>query len=212
MWVANSLKWLTSMLFRCSGLRRAAAATHSLRSATARHARPLCAGAGGRSVTWSEARFTGATVALGVGPLASDFGAQLDTAMAEIRAAQRKGVWMRVPIEQAAAIPLAARHGFKYHHAEGDYAMLLAWLPADAPCPVPDFATHGNPAAAATAAMTPIIPNPYPLPPSHRDGRHVHQRAARGAGGAGAARVHLDLAGQLEAAWRPGRSGRGARR
>jgi len=49
---------------------------------------------------------------------------------------------MRVPIEQAGAISVAARHGFRFHHAEGGSAMLLAWLPEDEPCPVPDFATH----------------------------------------------------------------------
>ncbi len=80
----------------------------------------------------------------GEGAIGEGFGAQLDGVMASVREAGRKGVWMRVPIEQACAIPAAARLGFKYHHAEGDAAMLLNWLPTDASakCPVPDFATH----------------------------------------------------------------------
>ena len=49
---------------------------------------------------------------------------------------------MKVPITHSAVIPIAAEHGFRFHHAEGDAAMLLNWLPADDPCPVPDFATH----------------------------------------------------------------------
>ena len=70
------------------------------------------------------------------------FRKQLDGIMAEIRGANRRGVFMKVPIEQGAVLPLAAAHGFKYHHAEGTSAMLLNWLPENEPSPVPDFATH----------------------------------------------------------------------
>ena len=62
--------------------------------------------------------------------------------MSVIKADERKGVWMRVPIELSNAIQFAAKHGFQYHHAEGQSAMLLKWLPDDEPCPVPAFATH----------------------------------------------------------------------
>lgn len=49
---------------------------------------------------------------------------------------------MKIPILASAVIPIAAAHGFKFHHAEGGAAMLLNWLPEDEPSPVPDFATH----------------------------------------------------------------------
>lgn len=96
--------------------------------------RSLC-GAAAQQVSWTEARFSGAMVVLPHGPIQPGLSEQLDAAMAEIRAAGRKGVWMRVPIEQSAAIPVAAEQGFRYHHAEADHAMLLNWLPPT-PCPV----------------------------------------------------------------------------
>lgn len=102
--------------------------------------RLLCSASG---PSWEEARFGGATVRLGDAPIEclEEFGRQLDEIMASIRAAGRAGVFMKVPLEQAGVIPLAAKHGFRYHHADGDAAMLLNWLPPT-PSPVPDFATH----------------------------------------------------------------------
>ena len=98
----------------------------------------------------------------------TSFAAQLDDVMASVRNTNRKGVWMRVPLSQGftchcassrphnnsshtvisgGVLPLAAAHGFRFHHAVGESAMLLAWLPEDEPCPVPDFATHGRSSA-----------------------------------------------------------------
>ena len=91
--------------------------------------------------TWTEARFGGATVHLGENPSLESLESQLGAVVKELREVGRRGVWMSVPIAQAGAIPAAAAHGFKFHHAEGDKAMLLNWLPEDVPSPVPDFAT-----------------------------------------------------------------------
>jgi ADP-ribose pyrophosphatase YjhB (NUDIX family) len=105
--------------------------------------RRLCSESG--SIGWKEARFDGAMVLLGDEPMDGDltkFAGQLSRVMGEISDAGRRGVWMPVPIGQSAVIPLAAKHGFKYHHAEGETAMLLNWLPTDQPSPVPDFASH----------------------------------------------------------------------
>lgn len=102
--------------------------------------RRRCQAANGLS--WSEARFDGATVTLPDAIELTSFAAQLDDVMASVRNANRKGVWMRVPLSQGGVLPLAAAHGFRFHHAVGESAMLLAWLPEDEPCPVPDFATH----------------------------------------------------------------------
>ncbi len=94
--------------------------------------------------TWSEARFGGANISLGESPVKclETFSKQLDDMMTSIRASKRRGVFMRVPIESSAVIPLAAAHGFRFHHAEGESSMLLNWLPENEACPVPDFATH----------------------------------------------------------------------
>jgi hypothetical protein len=34
------------------------------------------------------------------------------------------------------------KHGYAYHHAEGQEAFLLKWMPTDQPCAVPPYATH----------------------------------------------------------------------
>ena len=96
------------------------------------------------AVRWEEGRFGGANVILGMEAVncLDTFKSQFDNVMAEIREAKRRGVFLKVPIPLASIIPLAAEHGFRFHHAEGDVAMLLAWLPEEEPCPVPDFATH----------------------------------------------------------------------
>lgn len=54
----------------------------------------------------------------------------------------KKSVWMKVPIAQSYLIPVAYHHGFNYHHAVGNYAMLLKWLPQQVTCSVPPYATH----------------------------------------------------------------------
>ena len=115
-------------------------ALHALRRNTGliRHIR-----AASSSPSWTEGRFGGATIALGDGPVEcmETFTEELSTVMAEIRAAERRGVFMKVPIEKSAVMAAASEHGFKFHHAEGSSAMLINWLP-DTPSPIPDFATH----------------------------------------------------------------------
>ena len=54
----------------------------------------------------------------------------------------KRAVWLRVPVVQSYLIPEAFAHGFTYHHAFEDYAMLLKWLPSNMQCKVPAYATH----------------------------------------------------------------------
>jgi hypothetical protein len=93
------------------------------------------------ALPWEPARFKGANIVVDQ-PVDESFEAKLVLALDELSEAGRRGVWMRVPIEHSAAAAVAARHGFSFHHAEGGSSMLLRWLPNDAPCPVPAFATH----------------------------------------------------------------------
>ena len=58
------------------------------------------------------------------------------------RKERKKSVWMKVPIVQSYLIPVAFEHGFSYHHAVGDHAMLLKWLPKKEHNKVPPYATH----------------------------------------------------------------------
>lgn len=55
---------------------------------------------------------------------------------------RKTSAWMKVPIAQSHLIPVAFDHGFIYHHAVSDYAMLLKWLPQFEESRVPPFATH----------------------------------------------------------------------
>ena len=121
------------MLARCRVL---AARSLSLSAPLAR--RTLCSSA--KALPWEPARFKGANIV--IDHVDDAFEPKLQLALDELREAGRRGVWMRVPIEHSAAAAVAARHGFAFHHAEGGTAMLLRWLPSDAPCPVPAFATH----------------------------------------------------------------------
>ncbi|KAL6903801.1 hypothetical protein ACP4OV_004614 [Aristida adscensionis] len=53
----------------------------------------------------------------------------------------KKGVWLKLPVDQAEFVPLAVKEGFKYHHAEEAYVMLTYWIP-DEPCMLPANASH----------------------------------------------------------------------
>ena len=90
--------------------------------------------------TWTEARFGGATVHPVENPSLESLESQLGTVFFQLRAAGRRGVWMPVRSRRPAQSRLLQRTA-EFHHAEGDKAMLLNWLPEDVPSPVPDFAT-----------------------------------------------------------------------
>lgn len=119
------------MVRRWHGLRRAASCHRPVSSSTS----------GAKPLPWKPARFAGANIAV-AGPVDSSFEARLQRTMDELVAAERRGVWMSVPIEHAAAASVARRHGFSYHHADGDTAVLLRWLRDEEPNPVPAFGTH----------------------------------------------------------------------
>ena len=59
----------------------------------------------------------------------SVFAARVDTSLAEWRAAGRKGAWITVPAALSDCIRPLLERSFVYHHAEGDHAVLCAWLP-----------------------------------------------------------------------------------
>ena len=55
---------------------------------------------------------------------------------------KRTAVWIYLPIGLANLAVTCGEHGFKFHHAEDEQAVLLKWLPEDRPSKVPLFATH----------------------------------------------------------------------
>ncbi|KAM2907463.1 hypothetical protein COP2_047100 [Malus domestica] len=43
--------------------------------------------------------------------------------------AGKKGVGIKMPIERSNLVDAAVKEGFRYHHAESDYLMLVSWIP-----------------------------------------------------------------------------------
>jgi 8-oxo-dGTP pyrophosphatase MutT (NUDIX family) len=69
------------------------------------------------------------------------FGAALRSSVVSWRDAGRRGVWLKLPLQHAALVPVAVAEGFIFHHAEPEHLMLARWLPAG-PSPLPANASH----------------------------------------------------------------------
>jgi len=54
---------------------------------------------------------------------------------------KRRGIWLKIRIENSAFIPIAVEHGFVFHHAQKDYVTLTKWLP-ESRNTLPGFANH----------------------------------------------------------------------
>lgn len=96
------------------------------------------------SLKWEETQFNGVEVNLSQledNTNLDEFSARLKDSIRHWKRVRKKSVWMKVPIAQSYLIPVAFNHGFSYHHAVGDYAMLLKWLPGGQ-SKVPPYATH----------------------------------------------------------------------
>jgi 8-oxo-dGTP pyrophosphatase MutT (NUDIX family) len=68
------------------------------------------------------------------------FGAALGASVTAWRRAGRRLVWLEIPLERAALIPVATEAGFVFHHSRTRYLMLTCALCDDAYVPAP--ATH----------------------------------------------------------------------
>ncbi|XP_037493852.1 nudix hydrolase 7 [Jatropha curcas] len=53
----------------------------------------------------------------------------------------KKGFWIKLPIQLSNLVSPMVQEGFRYHHAEPDYLMLVRWLP-NTPDTLPVNATH----------------------------------------------------------------------
>ena len=75
------------------------------------------------STTWSPgalARISGSV---------DNFECAMTSTVDSWRAAGLKSGWLQLSIpQQASYIEVAAKHGFRFHHAEGDTCMLKLWL------------------------------------------------------------------------------------
>lgn len=57
------------------------------------------------------------------------------------RTSRKRGVWLKLPLDKAMFVPIAANMGFSYHHAEKNYVMMTHWL-AESEDRLPANASH----------------------------------------------------------------------
>ncbi|KAA0709835.1 Nucleoside diphosphate-linked moiety X motif 6 [Triplophysa tibetana] len=74
----------------------------------------------------------------------------LRESLGQWRSEGRVAVWLHVPITQSRLAAAAACHGFSFHHARGDVAVLSLWV-GPGPDRLPEFATHQIGVAGDTA-------------------------------------------------------------
>ena len=103
---------------------------------SASHIRQLRGGSVESALAIKEDRYGGveASIVDGASPLGLD--GELASHLAGWRAAGKQGIWLKVPRASSAFLGSAVlTHGFNFHHATPDYALLTLWLP-DTPSPV----------------------------------------------------------------------------
>ncbi|OAY32997.1 hypothetical protein MANES_13G061600v8 [Manihot esculenta] len=75
-------------------------------------------------------------------PMESEvFVSLLRASMSKWRQQGKKGVWIKLPIQLSSLVEPVVQEGFRYHHAESDYLMLVHWIP-NTPDTLPENASH----------------------------------------------------------------------
>ncbi|KFK29047.1 hypothetical protein AALP_AA7G081700 [Arabis alpina] len=59
------------------------------------------------------------------------FVSSLRCSFAEWRLQGKKGIWLNLPLTHVNLVEPAVKEGFRYHHAEPTYLMLVYWIPED---------------------------------------------------------------------------------
>ncbi|KAK3930277.1 Nudix hydrolase 8 [Frankliniella fusca] len=52
-----------------------------------------------------------------------------------------RGVWFKVALADSAWVPILAQNGFRFHHAQPSYVMMVCWLPTNEVCNIPQYAS-----------------------------------------------------------------------
>uniref|UniRef100_A0A6M2EGJ5 Nudix hydrolase domain-containing protein n=1 Tax=Populus davidiana TaxID=266767 RepID=A0A6M2EGJ5_9ROSI len=71
----------------------------------------------------------------------TEFIPSLRASIVKWRQQGKKGVWIKLPIGLVSLVEPIVQEGFRYHHAEPDYLMLVYWIP-DTPDTLPENASH----------------------------------------------------------------------
>ncbi|KAM7519492.1 hypothetical protein LguiB_018454 [Lonicera macranthoides] len=69
------------------------------------------------------------------------FASSLRASLSNWKLKGKKGIWLKIPQEQAHLVPIAIQEGFNYHHAEPGYVMLTQWIANEA-CTLPASPSH----------------------------------------------------------------------
>ncbi|XP_031352463.1 nudix hydrolase 10 isoform X2 [Photinus pyralis] len=60
-----------------------------------------------------------------------NFLATLEESMKVWETSKKRGIWFKVDIQQSDWVPILAKKGFNFHHANTDYVMMFRWLPKE---------------------------------------------------------------------------------
>ncbi|KAJ0251187.1 Pre-nudix hydrolase domain-containing protein [Hirschfeldia incana] len=85
--------------------------------------------------------YDGVTVTMEEPMDAEVFTARLRASLSHWRQEGKKGIWVKLPLGLANLVEPAVSEGFRYHHAEADYLMLVSWI-SNTPDTIPANASH----------------------------------------------------------------------
>ncbi|KAL5015696.1 hypothetical protein ScPMuIL_005285 [Solemya velum] len=71
-----------------------------------------------------------------------EFDKKLSEAVPKWKADGIRGLWAKIPLTHSSLIPVFAKNGFDFHHAQPGYAMLCQWLPQTEKNNLPEYASH----------------------------------------------------------------------
>ncbi|CAH8387820.1 unnamed protein product [Eruca vesicaria subsp. sativa] len=85
--------------------------------------------------------YDGVTVTMEEPMDAEVFTHRLRASLSHWRQEGKKGIWIKLPLAFANLVESAVTEGFRYHHAEPEYLMLVSWI-SSSPDTIPANASH----------------------------------------------------------------------
>ncbi|VVB01409.1 unnamed protein product [Arabis nemorensis] len=85
--------------------------------------------------------YDGVTVTISEAMDAQVFTEKLKASLSIWKEEGKKGIWLNLPLKYANLVEPAVSEGFRYHHAEPEYLMLVSWI-SETPDTIPANASH----------------------------------------------------------------------
>ncbi|XP_038053734.1 nudix hydrolase 8-like [Patiria miniata] len=73
---------------------------------------------------------------------AQDFSKRLEASLEHWKSLHKRGIWLKISLQESEIIPEAVKHQFVFHHAQPSYVMMIRWLPSNEPNQLPGYATN----------------------------------------------------------------------